>query len=116
MVAVSDGFMSGVAGYPLHKEYILMGGNIAENGDVLVTDAETTISAVYGDSRLSGNNCVIIAKYTNNVLADAVMGNIAAKDLASSMTDTFTGADTIKVFVWNMDTIRPIKADIITLD
>ena len=52
------------------------------------------------------------AKYTNNVLANAVMGNIATKDLESSMTDTFTDADTIKVFVWNMDTIKPIKKEV----
>ena len=115
-VAVSDGFMNGSAELPLHKEYVLMGGNPAENGDVLTTGTETTISAAYGDSRLSGNNCVMIAKYTNNILANAVMGNIASKDSAASLTDTFSDADTVKVFVWNMNTIRPIKADVITLD
>ena len=111
-VTLSDGFVTGTVTYETDKNYVLLNGAEYDGSAALVAGSNT-VYAVYGASDMKAGNIIYIARYSKDgnltKVEKIVASETTAQVIDAELTDSFNAGDTVKVFLWNDATLKPLR-------
>ena len=113
-VNVTDGFVNGTVTLHTGKDYILVNGEVYEEGADVINAAGTyTVKAFYGSSNMKKNYTMYIAQYEGSKLVKVIpasVDNTQILDLNAELSGSFGATDYVKVFLWDSSLV-PVRGE-----